>query len=143
MLTHPEFCRRLRELREERGFSQASFERAFGCGRNRCRRWEDGKKYPTPETVRRIATVLNVPYSELELPALSKSSTDAFQDYLRKLRQSVRMESSKLSKRLGYDHECWSDWERGKHKPMRSAVEVIAHFFGLDADELLALRDGR
>jgi transcriptional regulator with XRE-family HTH domain len=55
----------LRQLREQRGFSQADMEKATGLLRGYISRVENGRTVPCLETLERLAAALGVPLYEL------------------------------------------------------------------------------
>ncbi len=55
----------LRQLREQKGFSQADIERATGLLRGYISRVENGRTVPSLETLERLAAALDIPLYQL------------------------------------------------------------------------------
>ncbi len=60
-----EFRNRFRELREQRGLSQAAADEVFGLMRGTCSNWENGFSEPEKELLEDIASYFGVRISEL------------------------------------------------------------------------------
>ena len=57
--------KRIRQLRSQRGLSQAAVERRTGLLRSYISRVEHGHTVPSPETLERLAKALGVPVGQL------------------------------------------------------------------------------
>jgi transcriptional regulator with XRE-family HTH domain len=55
---YPDFAKRIRELREERGFSKAYFARQLDVTNTCVGNWEEGNTFPRQETLGKICMVL-------------------------------------------------------------------------------------
>jgi|SRR5215831_1418669 transcriptional regulator with XRE-family HTH domain len=55
---YPDFAKRVRELREKRGFSKAYFARQLDVSNTCVGHWEEGNTFPRPETLGKICMVL-------------------------------------------------------------------------------------
>ena len=54
------FCKKLRELRDERGISQANMAKAIGTYQQTVARWEKGITEPDTEMIAKICLFFNV-----------------------------------------------------------------------------------
>lgn len=55
---------KLKELRENKGLSQAAFAAEIGVGQSTVGSWENGARKPTTDTLKKIAKYFNVPISD-------------------------------------------------------------------------------
>lgn len=56
---------KLKELRENRGLSQAAFAKEMGVGQSTVGSWENGARKPNVDTTKKIAKYFNIPVSVL------------------------------------------------------------------------------
>lgn len=85
------FAIRLKELREQAGFSQAVLARKLGVRQSTVGMWENGKNKPQNSKLEMMASIFNVSTDYL-LGRSDEPNTDNAEDEIWELREQVRRE---------------------------------------------------
>ncbi|MFH9355154.1 helix-turn-helix transcriptional regulator [Kitasatospora sp. NPDC017646] len=124
---------RLRELRTQRGMTQAQVARLIGCSRSTVSTWETTGNSPRPSRLRRLADVLGVPVQEIADFGLLPS--------LREMRVSAGLRQADIARRLRVQKSTYCDVETGRQRVPLRWFPVLSAELRVPAADLALLRD--
>ncbi|MHB1125418.1 MAG: helix-turn-helix domain-containing protein [Bacillota bacterium] len=127
---------RIRELREERGYSLADFSGRAGISISYLSEIERGAKKPSLKTIEKIATALHVPKSQLvELKEESKGIS--LGEKMRLVREERQMSLTQFAEMVGISVSYLSEIERGNVYPSVHTLRTITDKLGVPLKALL------
>lgn len=86
----------LRQLREEKGYTQAELGKKLGVSKSAISMWENGNRFPRFEDQEMIADFFNVPLDRLRGNDIGFSSVEEMQDELFEKRKLLFSLSSRV-----------------------------------------------
>ena len=116
---------KLKELRENRGLSQAAFAKEMGVGQSTVGSWENGARKPNVDTTKKIAKYFNIPVSVLLDEDLTTTRFDPADNWIPVLGNVAAGIPAEAIE--SFDSEDPDDWEQlddamarnGKHVALR------------------------
>ena len=59
------FCQNLKKLRKTHGWNAQTFAKEFGTGKSTVSRWESGERFPSMDTIWKIADLFGISIDQL------------------------------------------------------------------------------
>lgn len=126
------FNLRLKQLREDAGYSQYSFSAAFGTKQSTVGGWESGAREPRIAILIRLAKFFNVSLDYLlDCKGMSPMLN------LKQLRLDRHLTQTALANALDVAQTTISAWERGEKSPDPDTLVRLANFYDVSVDYLL------
>ena len=130
---------RLKELRGERGLSQAEFAEVAKLTQACVSKYERGTHEPNSENLHRLANGLGVEISELMAPPVRKKSLNFSGENLREIRGNKKITLKKMSEDLDMKHPTISRYETGKIKnPSPAVLKRMSDYLGVSVNDFLS-----
>lgn len=132
------FNLRLKQLREDAGYSQYSFAAAFGTKQSTVGGWESGAREPKIETLIKLAKFFNVSLDYLLGSVLTQKEKGIYSMLnLKQLRLDRKLTQAALANALDVAQTTISSWERGEKSPDPDTLVRLANFYNVSVDYLL------
>lgn len=124
---------KLKELRINSGKTQEDMSKLLHLSRVSYTQYENDKRIPTLETMKRLSEIFNVSTDYL----LGKSSTGS---RLKALRLEKGLSQQEVADVLHINRSAYASWENDTNKPIRK-LDELSDFFHVSSDYLLCLTD--
>ena len=125
----------IRQLRQERDWSQLDLAVRLGASVGAVYKWERGVAVPHPKHQQRLAALFGVSVDDIRA-ALTTVPDCQSKKTIRQLREERGWTQVRLAVRLGVRSETVSDWERGVTMPRPGMQQGLAHLFGVNVTDI-------
>ena len=122
---------RIKELRQNKGLSQAELAQKVGISEQSVSFYENDRRKPKIETWNRLADFFKV-----SVPYLQGLSEPVRKSRLKELRQKKNLTLKKLGKHVGMLDSTLSQYENGKREPGREVWQKLADYYGVSVPYL-------
>lgn len=120
----------LKRIRKEKGLTQKTLGKLCGMSEAMIRQYELGYRTPKSENLKKMATALGCPISDIDETLFLIRRVPYFTNGLHELRLEHGLTQKELAKELHVEEQNISSWENGEREPYFHTIEKIADYFG-------------
>lgn len=156
MVNREKLAKIIIELRKKKGYSQRKLAMISGVSNSTISRIESATSDADPETLKKLAPYLEIPYETLmqaagyiDIDSLSTNTisnietTTTFSDRLKKLRTEKGILQKELAEYLNVSRVTITQYENGSRSPDDETKKKIAKYFNVSLDYLMGASDIR
>ena len=125
----------IRQLRQERDWSQLDLAVQLGASVGAVYKWERGLAVPQPQHQQRLAALFGVSVEDIGA-ALTPVPDRPSKKTIRQLREERGWTQVRLAVRLGVAPDTVSHWERGVNRPRPGMQQGLAQLFGVHVTDM-------